>query len=276
MLSVQEAAITGGRKSLHRNITERVLRWAKAEQHIFSMPVLRYMKVLAALSIGLGLQLGYAETSSTKQTPVTAIDIALEPDATMIQHAEAVNARLLKVYPMGFALDASHQPHITMLQRYVRTADLETVYSAAGKVLASANLPGLKLKAFKYYYISHNTIGLAGIVVQPTVELLELQQKLIEAVAPFTAETGTAAAFVTTPKDPDINKPTIDYVATFIPKASGKNFNPHVTVGIASQDYLKKMLAEPFDVFTFSPAGASVYQLGNFGTARKELKEFKP
>jgi hypothetical protein len=66
---------------------------------------------------------------------------------------------------------------------------------------------------------------------------------LIDAVAPFTAETGTAAAFVTTPKDPDINKPTIDYVATLVPKASGKDFNPHVTVGIASQDYLKKMVA---------------------------------
>ena len=50
-----------------------------------------------------------------------------------------------------------------------------------------------------------------------------------------------------------------------------------MTVGIASQDYLKKILAEPFDVSTFSPAGASVYQLGNFGTARKKLKawEFK-
>jgi hypothetical protein len=193
VLSVQEAAITGGRKSLHRNITERVLRWAKAEQpYIFSMPVLRYMKVLAALGIGLGSQLGYAETSSTKQTPVTAIDIALEPDATMIQHAEAMNARLLKVYPKGFALDASHQPHITMLQRYVRTADLDKVYAAAGKVLASEKVAGLNLKAFKCYYIPDNTFGLAGIVVQPTVELLELQQKLIDAVAPFTAETGTA------------------------------------------------------------------------------------
>src|SRR5271165_499031 len=69
-------------------------------------------------------------------------------------------------------------------------------------------------------------------------DLLKLQQNLIDAVAPFTAETGTAAAFVTTPKDPDINKPTIDYVATFVPKASGKDFNPHVTVGIASQDFV--------------------------------------
>src|SRR5580704_16604022 len=37
--------------------------------------------------------------------PVTAIDILLEPDATMVQRAQADNARLLKAYPDGFALD---------------------------------------------------------------------------------------------------------------------------------------------------------------------------
>ena len=96
--------------------------------------LLRYMKVLAALGVLiLGSQLGYAETSSAKQNPITAIDIALEPDATMIRHAEAVNARLLKVFPKGFALDATHHPHITMLQRYVRTADLDKVYDAVGQ-----------------------------------------------------------------------------------------------------------------------------------------------
>jgi len=36
--------------------------------------------------------------------------------------------------------------------------------------------------------------------------------------------------------------------------------------------YLKKMLAEPFEAFTSSPTRASVYQLGAFGMARKELK----
>jgi hypothetical protein len=36
--------------------------------------------------------------------------------------------------------------------------------------------------------------------------------------------------------------------------------------------YLNEMLAEPFESFTFSATGASVYQLGSFGTARKELK----
>ncbi len=34
------------------------------------------------------------------------------------------------------------------------------------------------------------------------------------------------------------------------------------------------MLAEPFEAFTFSPAGAAVCQLGPFGTAAKKLKEW--
>ena len=88
-LSVQDAAITGERKSLHGYVTERVLRRARAEKQIVSRPVLRYVKVLAALGI-LGSQVGYAETSSAEQNPITAIDIALQPGATMIQYAEAV------------------------------------------------------------------------------------------------------------------------------------------------------------------------------------------
>ena len=55
---------------------------------------------------------------------------------------------------------------------------------------------------------------------------------------------------------------------------SGANFNPHVSTGVAPKDYLDKMLAEPFENFTFSPAGAAVYQLGPFGTAAKKLKQF--
>lgn len=244
-----------------------------------AMKNLRHILIMGALVCVLAMQAGnvYAQQVSPPADPtsLTAIDVLLEPDATMIQHAKAANARLLKVFPKGFALDATHHPHITMLQRYVRTADLHKVYAAAGKVLASEKVTGWKLEAFKYYYIPSKEIGLAGIVVKPTYDLLRMQQKLIDAVAPFTAKTGTAAAYVTTPEDPDIDPFLIDYVAAFVPKATGKNFNPHVTVGIASQDYLKEMLAEPFDEFTFSPAGASVYQLGNFGTAQKKLKTWE-
>jgi hypothetical protein len=208
---------------------------------------------------------------------VTAIDILLEPDSAMIKHAKAANQRLLEVFPKGFAMDEEHQPHVSCLQRFVKTADLDKVYQAVGRALAAERPASLKLKAHKYYFLPANEgplkgLGLAGIVVEPTNDLIRLQNKLIEAVAPFTAKTGTAAAFVTTKEAPDINQQTIDYVTTFVPARTGNNFNPHVSTGIGPQDFLKKLLEEKFDAFTFSPSGAAVYQLGNFGTAQKKLK----
>jgi hypothetical protein len=240
----------------------------------------RYMKVLPALTIALlALLLAPAHPATADEpNPVTAIDILLEPDATMVQHAQAANERLLKEFPKGFALDNTHQPHMSCLQRYVKSADLDKVYEAVSKVLAEEKPTAWKLKAYKYYYIPWKDLGLAGIVIEPTDDLIRYQQKLADAVAPFTVEKGTAAAFVTTPEDPDINQPTIDYVATFVPNETGQKFNPHVTIGLATEDYLKNLLDEKFEPFTFSPAGVSVYHLGNFGTAQKKLKswELKP
>ena len=149
-----------------------------------------------------------------------------------------------------------------MLQQFVRPADLEKVYAAVNEVLAKEKPTSWKLKAYKYYYIPSPPIGLAGIVVEPTEDLHGLQQEIIKAVIPFTAKTGTPAAFMSTENGHDIQKFLITYVANFVKIAAGKKFNPHVTIGVGTITYLKKMLAEPFEAFTFSPAGASVYQLG--------------
>ena len=207
-----------------------------------------------------------------QQVSVTAVDIALEPDAAMMQHAKAANARLLKSFPKGFMLDATHHPHVTMLQQFVRTDDLDKVFAAAGAVLAKEKPRTWRLKAFKYYYIPDPPVGLAGIVVEPTEDLHRLQDALIKAVEPYTVKTGTPAAFFSEEDGRDIQKPLIDYVANFVATAAGRKFNPHVTIGIGTETYLNQMLAEPFPSFTFSVTGASVYQLGTFGTARKELK----
>ncbi len=222
---------------------------------------------LAALSDGAG-----ARAQTSPASPVTAVDIALEPDDTMMRHARAANAKLRQDFPRGFALDATHHPHVTMLQQFVRTADLDQVYAAAGRVFDQEKPLSWKLKAFKYYYIPSPPIGLAGIVVEPTPELLRLQQNLIAAVTPFTAPSGTPAAFMSTEDGRDIQAFLIDYVTNFVKIAAGPKFNPHVTTGVGTETYLKKLLAQKFDAFTFSPVGASVYQLGSFGTARKELK----
>jgi hypothetical protein len=223
-------------------------------------------------AIGIGLMLASTQVSVAQQNPVTAIDIALEPDATMVQHAMAANARLLKAFPKGFALDETHHPHISMLQQFVRTDDLDKIFAAANAVFAKEKPTTWTLKAFKYYYIPAPPFGVAGIVVEPNGDLHRLQDELIAAVEPYTVKTGTPAAFVSDEGGRDIQNELIDYVANFVTDAAGNRFNPHVTIGVGTEEYLNKMLAEPFASFTFSAASASVYQLGTFGTARKELK----
>ena len=225
-----------------------------------------------ALACALAITGANAQAQKTPTT-VTAIDILLKPDAIMVQHATAINDRLRKDYPKGFSLDASHRPHVTLAQRYVRTTDLPKVYAAVGKVLASANVTGLKLEAYKYYYIPVGELGLQGIVVKPTPELLKLQQAVIDAVTPFALKTGTAAAFVPPTDGSVISPDVVTYVEVFVPEHSGEHYLPHVTTGLASKAFLDKMAAEPFESFTFSPAGAAVYHLGEWGTAAEKLKE---
>ncbi len=209
------------------------------------------------------------------QSEITAIDILLQPNATMLKHAEANNARLLEVFSEGFALDATHTPHITMLQCFVRTADLDKLYAVVEKILAAANVNAMKLEAFKLYYIpAGGGLGVAGIVAKPTPELLKLQADIIAAVEPFNLRGGPIGAFTAGHDNPTIDAAIIKYVSTFEQTAAGEHFNPHVSTGNAPTAYLDRMIAEPFEPFTFSPAGAAVYQLGPFGTAAKKLKEW--
>jgi hypothetical protein len=123
----------------------------------------RHFTGLAALCMSLlvSLPVGAQPVGAGEPGSVTAIDILLDPDATMIEHAVAANERLRESFPEGFALGKEHQPHISVLQRYVRTADLDKVYDAVGKVLAEEKPTNWKLKAYKYYCIPWKNIGLA-------------------------------------------------------------------------------------------------------------------
>ena len=234
--------------------------------------MLKYLVLVSAVVLGFGTQPGYAQATSGIKPSITAIDIALEPDATMLEHAAALNARLRQSFPKGYALDASHRPHVTMLQRYVRTADLPKVYATVEKIMSTKKPASWKLEAFKIDHAVWSGLALTVILAKPPPDVLSAQQGLIEAIAPYTVATGTAAAFDTTPAEPDINASTLTYVTEFVPKSSGKNYIAHVTCGVASVAFVKTLEAEPFTPFSFSPIAVSVYQLGNFGTARKKLK----
>ena len=127
--------------------------------------------------------------------------------------------------PKGFALDATHTPHITMLQCFVRKADLAKLYAAEEKVLAAANVNAMKLEAFKLYYIpAGGGLGVAGIVAKPTPELRKLQADIIAAAMPFNLRGGPIGAFTAPHDNPAIDAAIIDYVSKFEQIGGGRAF----------------------------------------------------
>ena len=120
-----------------------------------------YAKVLASVGIWLAA-LGYPGSSKAQQSPVTAIDIALEPDATDGgARASGERAAARVVFPKGFSLDATHHPHLTMLQRFVRTADLEKIYAAASKVFERIQCYQFQIEGVQIL-LSHRPIALGA------------------------------------------------------------------------------------------------------------------
>jgi hypothetical protein len=210
-------------------------------------------------------------------TDLTAIDILIDPDEAALARAREVNARVLKSMPQGWVLDDTHQPHITTLQRYVRTADLDQVYNAVAKTVAESDMASLSYQAVK---ITHADWGFPGygptvLLVEVSPKVLEFQANLVAAVSPFVESGGTAAAFVTDPGE-TISPTIIDWVEAFVPNQIGDGkYLPHITVGVAKFDDLNVIEAEPFDAFAVHPASVSVYHLGNNGTARVELKSWQ-
>jgi hypothetical protein len=205
---------------------------------------------------------------------LTAIDVLVDPDEATMERARAVNARMLQSLPQGWALDATHQPHITTLQRYARTDDLDRVYQAVEETLAQTDMASLTYEAVKIAHADWGFpgYGLAVLLVQVSPEVLDFQARLAAAVEPFTGSGGTAEAFVADPGE--VISPTIvEWVEGYVPAQIGAGkYVPHLTVGAAKFDDLKTIEAEPFDAFTVHPASVAVYHLGNNGTAREKLK----
>lgn len=208
-----------------------------------------------------------SEKMQNPDDTLIAIDVLLQPDPTLIDKSTAVNARLRENFPTGYEIDASHAPHITLLQRFIREKEINAVTATLAKVLISERPTDLRLKTKGYDYVIWGGKAVTVLVVEPTPELMHLHQKVIDALAPFSVSGGTAEAFIGS----DINPETIGWVEHFIPDSSGENYLPHVTAGVAHEDFVKRMKAEPSETFSFKVDGVAIYQLGNFGTAVKLL-----
>lgn len=211
-------------------------------------------------------------TPAAAQEKLVAIDVLLEPDEKMLAEAGKWNEQLRGQLAEGFSLDETHRPHITLLQQYVAEDDLDEALAAVQSLATSEDLSGMRLKATGLYHIPSGETGLQGITIEPSKEIVSLQEKVIEVMAPFRGSGGSEAAFVPDPTGTPFDPYLFEYVDTFAEKQTGDSFNPHVTTGVGPLHWVKARETEPFEHFEFGVTNLTVYRLGNFGTAAEPLE----
>jgi 2'-5' RNA ligase len=209
--------------------------------------------------------------AATNGHRVIAIDVLLLPDATMVKNAIAANARLRENYPQGYKLGQDQTAHITLVHSYVREEDLPAIEAQVSKLAQKAHPENWELTAKGYTSAVWSGLAITTIAVERTKPLDVFQENVEKIVGHYAVKQGMAAAFSTNGELPKIEHDIIDYVRDFATKSSGENYKPHVTIGVAQEDFVEKLKAQPFEKFSFKPAGVAIYQLGNFGTAQKRL-----
>ena len=217
--------------------------------------------------------LKYSSESESAPNWATAIDVALIADVTLIRHAIVLDKRLSE--PRGaHALDAAYHLRLTTLQCYVEAGTLQSVYAAVGTVLRVANPAAWELTAVGYEAVDRGDgSAVVRLLVRPDEAWLHMQHQLVFALVPHFDYLGTEESFAQS-GDGEFDPATIEAVAAFIPSGTGARFRPHLDVGVGSAAAARAIAAEPFEPFTFRPAGAAIYHLGRDRSARVRLKSW--
>jgi hypothetical protein len=216
---------------------------------------------------------GNATPNGNRDARIIAIDVLLEPEAALVRYMRGVDAQLRREYPWGYTLDVIHNPHITLVQRYVRSSDIRAISEAVGLVVEEERATTLQLTANRYApRVSDGVDRVVQLVVDVTPRLRILERRIVDAVQPFAVSGGTASAFASVPGSVGtVNYDAIDFVENFVPDYSGDRFAAFLAVGVAPSPFAYVLRPKPFEPFTFGIDEVAIYQLGQSGTAQERL-----
>jgi len=184
---------------------------------------------------------------------IVGIDVALEPDAALVDRTHAPEAR------------------ITLVRSFIRSTDVHSLSAAVAHVLATTDLEGMNLRASGYQSGNWNGTSGTALTVDASPELRRLEEQMVAAVSPFILNTETARDFIVTADGSAMHGSAIDAIDHFVPESSGVNYRPHVIASSMQGDTAKRAQSQPFEAFTFRPVGVSMYQIGGDGQSRRLL-----
>jgi hypothetical protein len=189
-----------------------------------------------------------------------AIDIALLLPNSLGLSLTALNLTL-QTPPDGFHFDATHLPHVTLIQQFAQRHDLKAIASVVDNIVEH-QLP-LKLSTMDISCAhASSTLG-----VGLTDDLETLHRRLMERLQPFRdqrdrGDGNDQDAFLTDGDGP--RAADIEWVSTFRQQSSLQRFNPHITIGVGT-------LAARVTPSPFLATQLALCQLGRFCTCRRVL-----
>ena len=185
-----------------------------------------------------------------------ALDVAILPPPEVSRRAIALSATLPQEEP-PLRLDATHLPHVTLTQQFVRENELELAFSHVDGVLRTR--PPVRMTTIGAGREGH-TIWIA---IERTPELIALHEQLMEALRGLERPEGTPAAFF----DDDARLADVLWVSGFRLKSSFGAFQPHITLGHGDEP-------PSIEPFTFEATAVAACHLGRHCTCRQVLREW--
>lgn len=204
-----------------------------------------------------------------KQNQPIAIDVLLTLPKDVYDQAIQLNRAILENNPNNFTLDDHHIPHITLLQCYVQENDLPKIKQVLNGLFKT--IKNDTLWADHLQYNKDKTESFASIGIKKSESLMALHKKSIALLEPYMISNGSQEAYVQNADGTPIDDFTIAYVPKFVSDHSYGNYNPHISLGVAETSVLDSLEQYGFRAMKFQVSSIGVYQLGNFGTARKLL-----
>lgn len=187
-----------------------------------------------------------------------AIDIALLLPGSAADAATEINRRLDGGRPGGLTLDATHLPHITLVQLFVAEDRLGQLFPRLDRVAANFEPLEIRVRGLD------DESGTAMLALEENDTLLALHAALMETVREFEV-TGGAESFFTE-GDLPARERDVAWVAGYRADHSGPHFVPHVTVGHGSG-------GGPVVPFAFRAARLAACHLGRYCTCRRIVYE---
>jgi 2'-5' RNA ligase len=196
---------------------------------------------------------------------LVALDVAIlpPPDVTnrAIEYSAALSAGVASAFrrktdgPHTLRLDGDHLPHVTLTQHFVREEELDLAFSHVDDVLTGQ--PPLRIVITGGGRSGHTL----WMTVERTAELLDLHERLMEALRGVERQEGGPHAFF----DENGRVRDVLWVTGFRLKAGSSAYTPHITLGHGDQP-------PAIEPFAFDATTIAACHLGRFCACRRVLR----